>query len=178
MCLPNTVWDRVKMFWPHLTLCDVISLSPKNRNRMMNINFERGKLVCPNMILRHLLQISTYICVYIYIVLYIPAACTFPALSKLRYLVTETIYYKSFKKLPPKLKSISSSFIALKFIQICSCYLFHMIVDFGMEGLRSFIPTVSTFAVRETAALGIMGAPRVPPLNPSETIVLSEHYRL
>ena len=27
-------------------------------------------------------------------------------------------------------------------------------------------------------SLGIMGAPRVPPLNPSETIVLSEHYRL
>ena len=25
---------------------------------------------------------------------------------------------------------------------------------------------------------GIMGEPRVPPLNPSETIVLSEHYRL
>jgi len=30
-----------------------------------------------------------------------------------------------------------------------------------------------TFAVRETASLGIMGAPRVPPLNPSESIVLS-----
>ena len=39
-------------------------------------------------------------------------------------------------------------------------------------------PLRSTFAVRETASLGIMGAPRVPPLNPSETIVLSEHYRL
>ena len=26
--------------------------------------------------------------------------------------------------------------------------------------------------------LGIMGAPRVPPLNPPETIVLSEHYRI
>ena len=34
-----------------------------------------------------------------------------------------------------------------------------------------FVPTVPTFAVRETASLGIMGAPRVPPLNPSETIV-------
>ena len=39
-------------------------------------------------------------------------------------------------------------------------------------------PVRSTFAVRETASLGVMGAPRVPPLNPSETIVLSEHYRL
>ena len=39
-------------------------------------------------------------------------------------------------------------------------------------------PLRSTYAVRETASLGIMGAPRVPPLNPSETIVLSEHYRL
>ena len=41
-----------------------------------------------------------------------------------------------------------------------------------------FFPTVQTCAVRETASLGIMGEPRVPPLNPSETIVLSEHYRL
>ena len=39
-------------------------------------------------------------------------------------------------------------------------------------------PVRSTFSVRETASLGIMGAPRVPPLNPSESIVLSEHYRL
>ena len=33
-------------------------------------------------------------------------------------------------------------------------------------------PLRSTFAVRETASLGIMGDPRVPPLNPSESIVL------
>ena len=33
-------------------------------------------------------------------------------------------------------------------------------------------PVRSTFAVRETASLVIMGAPRVPPLSPSETIVL------
>ena len=33
-------------------------------------------------------------------------------------------------------------------------------------------PVRSTFAVRETVSLGIMGEPRVPPLNPSETIVL------
>ena len=39
-------------------------------------------------------------------------------------------------------------------------------------------PVRSTFAVQETAFLGIMGAPRVPPLNPSETIVFWEHYRL
>ena len=32
-------------------------------------------------------------------------------------------------------------------------------------------PVRSTFAVRETASLGIMRAPRVPPLNLSETIV-------
>ena len=31
---------------------------------------------------------------------------------------------------------------------------------------------VPTFAVRETASLGIMGEPRLPPLNPSESIVL------
>ena len=34
--------------------------------------------------------------------------------------------------------------------------------------VNPFMPTVPTFAVRETASLG----------NPSETIVLSEHYRL
>ena len=39
-------------------------------------------------------------------------------------------------------------------------------------------PVRLTFAVRETASLGIMGEPRVPPLNPSESIVLWEHYRL
>ena len=33
-------------------------------------------------------------------------------------------------------------------------------------------PVRSIFAVREIASLDIMGAPRVPPLNPSETIVL------
>ena len=39
-------------------------------------------------------------------------------------------------------------------------------------------PLRSTFAVQEIASLGTMGEPWVPPLNPSETIVLSEHYRL
>ena len=34
-----------------------------------------------------------------------------------------------------------------------------------------FVPIFPTCAVRETASPGIMGAPRVPPLNPSETIV-------
>ena len=38
----------------------------------------------------------------------------------------------------------------------------------SLRGLRG-----ATCAVRETASLGIMGAPRVPPLNPSESIVLS-----
>ena len=48
----------------------------------------------------------------------------------------------------------------------------------SMSTFNPFVPTVPTFAVRETASLGIMGAPRVPPLNPEESIVLSEHYRL
>ena len=47
----------------------------------------------------------------------------------------------------------------------------------GMH-VNPFFPTVPTCAVRETASLGIMGEPRVPPLNPSESIVLSKHYRL
>ena len=33
------------------------------------------------------------------------------------------------------------------------------------------LTTGPTFAVRETTSLGMMVAPRVPPLNPSETIV-------
>ena len=41
-----------------------------------------------------------------------------------------------------------------------------------LVALNPFMPTVPTFAVRETVSLGIMGEPRVPPLNPSETIVL------
>ena len=36
----------------------------------------------------------------------------------------------------------------------------------------------STFAVRETASLGIMGAPRVPLLYPSESIVLWDNDNL
>ena len=44
--------------------------------------------------------------------------------------------------------------------------------------VNPFVPTVPTFTVRETASVGIMGAPRVPPLNPSETIVFWEDYRL
>ena len=39
--------------------------------------------------------------------------------------------------------------------------------------VNPFVPTVPTFAVRKSASLGIMRAPRVPPLNPSESIVLS-----
>ena len=41
-----------------------------------------------------------------------------------------------------------------------------------------FLPTVPTFAVRETDVSRHNGEPRVPSLNPSETIVLSEHSRL
>ena len=43
--------------------------------------------------------------------------------------------------------------------------------EITLFNLNPFFPTVPTCAVRETASLGIMGAPRVPPLNPSEMIV-------
>ena len=56
--------------------------------------------------------------------------------------------------------------------RIFSTYRLGSIPGAGCRAVRS------TFAVRETASLGIMGAPRVPPLNPSESIVLSEYYRL
>ena len=44
----------------------------------------------------------------------------------------------------------------------------------GVEQILTHLypPLRSTFTVRETASLGIMGEPRVPPLNPSETIVM------
>ena len=42
----------------------------------------------------------------------------------------------------------------------------------------NFCPSFQHLLSERLASLGIMGAPRVPPLNPSETIVLSEHYRL
>ena len=64
-------------------------------------------------------------------------------------------------------------------------YNHRLLFMFAMVEVLSYKPLMlnvqhlrSTFAVRETASLGIMGAPRVPPLNPSESIVLSEHYRL
>ena len=46
-------------------------------------------------------------------------------------------------------------FLSTKYTHLCVC-LSHL-----CRAVRS------TFAVRETASLGIMGAPRVPPLNPS-----------
>ena len=63
-----------------------------------------------------------------------------------------------------------------------NCLLTHQMVAMGPDilgcSLNPFFPTVPTCAVRETASLGIMRAPRAPPLNPSETIVFWEHYRL
>ena len=41
-----------------------------------------------------------------------------------------------------------------------------------------FCPPFQHLLSERLTSLGIMGAPRVPHLNPSETIVLSEHYRL
>ena len=67
-------------------------------------------------------------------------------------------------------------FACLTFFCIRILYLY--VNRLNRSFVNPFFPTVPTFDVRETASLGIMGAPRVPPLNPSETIVLSEHYRL
>ena len=45
--------------------------------------------------------------------------------------------------------------------------------------LTHFCPPFSNICCPERlTSLGIMGVPRVPPLNRSETIVLSAHYRL
>ena len=55
---------------------------------------------------------------------------------------------------------------------------FYQNIDYETRLTHLCRPVRSTFAVGETASLGIMGPPRVPPLNPSESIVLSEHYRL
>ena len=44
--------------------------------------------------------------------------------------------------------------------------------------LTNFCPPFQHLLSQRLTSLSIIGAPRVPPLNPSETIVLSEHYRL
>ena len=44
--------------------------------------------------------------------------------------------------------------------------------------LNPFMPTVPTFAVRETNVSQHNGGTSGTPLKPSEMIVLSEHYRL
>ena len=46
------------------------------------------------------------------------------------------------------------------------------------KGLTHFFPTFQHVLSERLTSLGIMGEPRVPPLNPPESIVLSEHYRL
>ena len=48
----------------------------------------------------------------------------------------------------------------------------------GFLLLTYFCPPFQHLLSERLSSLGIMGEPRVPPLNPSETIVLSEHYRL
>ena len=45
-------------------------------------------------------------------------------------------------------------------------------------GLTHFCPPFQHLLSERLTSLGIMGAPRVSPLNPSKSIVLSEHYRL
>ena len=49
------------------------------------------------------------------------------------------------------------------------------------DDINPFLPTVAFsqhLLSERLTSLGIMGEPRVPPLNPSETIVFWEHYRL
>ena len=82
---------------------------------------------------------------------------------------------------PVKIKILPSASIILirKSDSIHRTFLFkYDVANSTFWWFNPFMPTVPPFAVRETASLGIMGEPRVPPLNPSETIVLSEHYRL
>ena len=44
--------------------------------------------------------------------------------------------------------------------------------NYRIEGLTHFCPPFHHLLSEKLMSLGIMGAPRVPPLNPSETIVL------
>ena len=60
-------------------------------------------------------------------------------------------------------------YCTMKFLSLTSLVLFDTELS---NAFNPFFRTVPTCAVRETASLGIMGAPRVPPLNPSESIVL------
>ena len=76
------------------------------------------------------------------------------------------------------LKSVDVNLCALSFDSIC--FKNFDVIKKGCLMVLSHLthlcrPVRSTCAVRDTASLGIMGAPRVPALNPSETIVLSDN---
>ena len=87
---------------------------------------------------------------------------------------TKKIFLFLILKRKNNLNILGFNYICLKFSEIYaklfSLYLNSINICRGLTHLCP--PLRSTFAVRETAPLGIMGAPRVPPLNPSESIVL------
>ena len=66
----------------------------------------------------------------------------------------------------------------LRSLRLSAAHVFRNLRWWREQNNTHFCPPLrSSFAVRETASLGIMGAPRVPPLNPSETIVLWGYWR-
>ena len=111
----------------------------------------------------YLTYFSTFpICIYIYLVQFF----------KLGQVI---FYYISLSTFP----TYNYIFINILYIYIYvymkKIYIYIYFAQFYNSILVVVIPHTDrkhTFAVRETASLGIMGAPRVPPLNPSETIVL------
>ena len=74
------------------------------------------------------------------------------------------VAYEYIKKIMEKIKVNTKNVESAEFRRTA-------FVNAANPNLNPFVPTVPTLAVRDTASLGIMGAPRVPPLNPSETIV-------
>ena len=75
---------------------------------------------------------------------------------------TPFLTYKHFKTC--YIIMMSLFFYAILKIISTNTYEAFFFVNCKKMPFNPFVPTVPTFAVRETASLGIMGAPRVPPL--------------
>ena len=76
--------------------------------------------------------------------------------------------HRSLSRTPNTLRSL----ILVQGANLLQVFIFKIFTHLKRSKYSHVVPTVPTCAVRETASLDIMGAPQVPPLNPSESIVL------
>ena len=131
---------------------------------------------------------SIYVCIYVYLYIVYIYVCIFVKKNCLLFLVKLNeikLYIYNFPSDFPnrcqrvwQRKNITTCtyiylYIVCIYTYICTyiCAQKNCLLIF-VKLIHLCPPLRSTFAVRETASLGIMGVPRVPPLNPSESIVL------